>query len=103
MRAKEQELLRYLKKHCLGQQNALGGEKLMKVFRISGTELRKLIHDLRVDGTPICSDRTGYFYPFQQRGGVYHNPSAPTDGARAADGILGHDPGYGRLPPAWGR
>lgn len=45
MRAKERELLRYLKKHCLGQQNALGGEKLMKVFRISGTELRKLIHD----------------------------------------------------------
>ena len=52
MRAKERELLRYLKKHCLGQQNALGGEKLMKVFRISGTELRKLIHDLRVDGAP---------------------------------------------------
>ena len=55
-------LLEYLKKHCLGQQNALGGEKLMKVFRISGTELRKLVHNLRVDGAPICSDRTGYFY-----------------------------------------
>ena len=63
MRAKEQELLRYLQKHCLGQRNAMGGEKLMKVFRISGTELRKLIHNLRVDGAPICSDRTGYFYP----------------------------------------
>ena len=70
MRAKERELLRYLKKHCLGQQNALGGEKLMKVFRISGTELRKLIHDLRVDGAPICSDRTGYFYP-SNSGEVY--------------------------------
>ena len=35
----------------------------MKVFRISGTELRKLVHNLRVDGAPICSDRTGYFYP----------------------------------------
>lgn len=63
MKAKEKQLLEYLKKHCIGQQNALGGEKLMKVFRISGTELRKLVHNLRVDGTPICSDRTGYFYP----------------------------------------
>ncbi len=62
MKAKEKQLLEYLKKHCLGQQNALGGEKLMKVFRISGTELRKLVHNLRVDGAPICSDRTGYFY-----------------------------------------
>ena len=63
MRAKEKELLKYLKKHCFGQRNAMGGEKLMKVFRISGTELRKLVHNLRVDGVPICSDRTGYFYP----------------------------------------
>ena len=103
MRAKERELLRYLKKHCLGQQNALGGEKLMKVFRISGTELRKLIHDLRVDGAPICSDRTGYFYP-SNSGEVY---AAILQLQRmelgAADGILGHDPSHGRLPPARGR
>ncbi len=30
MKAKEKQLLEYLKKHCLGQQNAMGGEKLMK-------------------------------------------------------------------------
>lgn len=63
MRVKEKELLKYLKKHCFGQRNAMGGETLMKVFRISGTELRKLVHNLRVDGVPICSDRTGYFFP----------------------------------------
>ena len=63
MREKEKELLKYLKKHCLGQRNAVGGERLVKVFRTSGTELRKLVHNLRVDGAPICSDRTGYFYP----------------------------------------
>ena len=63
MREKEKELLKYLKKHCLGQRNAVGGERLVKVFRTSGTELRKLGHNLRVNGEPICSDRTGYFYP----------------------------------------
>lgn len=34
-----------------------------KRFRIHEAELRKLVHNLRVDGAPICSDRTGYFYP----------------------------------------
>ena len=26
-------------------------------------ELRKMVHNLRVEGIPVCSDRTGYFFP----------------------------------------
>ena len=63
MKAKEKQLLEYLKKHCLGQENAVSGKRLKKILRVHEAELRKLVHNLRVDGAPICSDRTGYFYP----------------------------------------
>ena len=63
MRAKEKELLHYLKKHCLGRENAISGKQLKKMFRVREAELRKMVHNLRVEGIPICSDRTGYFYP----------------------------------------
>lgn len=63
MKAKEKQLLEYLKKHCPGRENAISGKQLKKRFRIHEAELRKLVHNLRVDGAPICSDRTGYFYP----------------------------------------
>ena len=63
MKAKEKQLLEYLKKHCPGRENAISGKQMKKRFRIHEAELRKLVHNLRVDGAPICSDRTGYFYP----------------------------------------
>lgn len=63
MRAKEKQLLEYLRKFHAGREGAVTGVELEKTFRISGTELRKLVHNLRIEGCPICSDRTGYFYP----------------------------------------
>ena len=63
MKAKEKELLEYLQRYCPGRENAIRGKQLKKRFRIHEAELRKLVHNLRVDGAPICSDRTGYFYP----------------------------------------
>lgn len=63
MRAKEKELLHYLKKHCPGRENAISGKQLKKMFRVREAELRKMVHNLRVEGIPVCSDRTGYFYP----------------------------------------
>ena len=63
MKAKEKQLLEYLKKHCPGRENAISGKQMKKRFRIHEAELRKLVHNLRVDGAPICSDRTGYFFP----------------------------------------
>ena len=59
MKAKEKQLLEYLKKHCPGRENAISGKQMKKRFRIHEAELRKLVHNLRVDGAPICSDRTG--------------------------------------------
>ena len=58
MKAKEKQLLEYLKKHCPGRENAISGKQMKKRFRIHEAELRKLVHNLRVDGAPICSDRT---------------------------------------------
>ena len=63
MVGKRRGLLEYLKKHCPGRENAISGKQMKKRFRIHEAELRKLVHNLRVDGAPICSDRTGYFYP----------------------------------------
>ena len=63
MKAKEKELLEYLQRYCPGRENAISGKQMKKRFRIHEAELRKLVHNLRVDGAPICSDRTGYFYP----------------------------------------
>lgn len=63
MKAKEKELLEYLQRYCPGRENAISGKQLKKRFRIHEAELRKLVHNLRVDGAPICSDRTAYFYP----------------------------------------
>ena len=57
MRAKEKELLHYLKKHCPGRENAISGKQLKKMFRVREAELRKMVHNLRVEGIP------GYFFP----------------------------------------
>ena len=59
MNVKENQLLKYLQRHCLGQENAVSGKRL----RVREARLRKMVHNLRVEGIPICSDRTGYFYP----------------------------------------
>ena len=63
MKARESQLLEYLQRHCLGRENAVSGKRLKKMFRVRGAELRKMVHNLRVEGIPICSDRTGYFFP----------------------------------------
>ena len=56
MKAKEKELLEYLQHYCPGRENAISGKHLKKRFRVHEAELRKLVHNLRVDGAPICSD-----------------------------------------------
>ena len=52
MKAKEKQLLEYLKKHCPGRENAISGKQMKKRFRIHEAELRKLVHNLRADGAP---------------------------------------------------
>ena len=48
MKAKEKQLLEYLKKHCPGRENAISGKQMKKRFRIHEAELRKLVHKLRM-------------------------------------------------------
>ena len=63
MNAKENQLLEYLQRRCLGRENAISGKRLRKMLRVRDVGLRNMVHNLWVDGVPICSDRTGYFYP----------------------------------------
>lgn len=63
MNAKEKQLLEYLRRHCLGRESAVSGKQLKKMLRVREADLRKMIHNLRAEGIPICSDRTGYFFP----------------------------------------
>ena len=63
MKVKENQLLEYLQRHCPGRENAISGKKLRKMFHVRDVGLRKMVHNLRVEGIPVCSDRTGYFFP----------------------------------------
>ena len=86
MKAKEKQLLEYLQRYCPGRENAISGKQLKKRFRIHEAELRKLVHNLRVDGAPICSDRTGYFYPANAWDGDCHNRASPANAGRRGEG-----------------
>lgn len=55
-------LLRYLKKKCIGRQNAVSSPALEALFRVGGGKLRRAINQLRCEGHPICSGDEGYFY-----------------------------------------
>lgn len=58
----EKRLLSYLKGACPGRQYRVSGAELERALGLSGTDLRKQVNRLRRQGTPIASDRQGYFY-----------------------------------------
>ena len=45
-----------------GQESAASSRELEAAFHVKGTELRRAVNRLRCNGSPICSDATGYFY-----------------------------------------
>lgn len=57
---RKQAFLLYLKSHCIGKENAV----LAKNAREFGTDrwLRRLVHEYRLNGEPICAGDNGYFY-----------------------------------------
>lgn len=59
---RKQQLLTYLKGACPGRRYTVKGSDLEQVLHLSGTDLRKLVNQLRRDGVPIASSRDGYFY-----------------------------------------
>lgn len=59
---RDEQLLDYLKGSCSGRKNRVGGTELERTLHVSGTDLRKLVNQLRRKTHPIASDRNGYFY-----------------------------------------
>ena len=59
---RDEQLLAYLKGSCSGRKNRVGGTELEQTLHVSGTDLRKLVNQLRRKTHPIASDRSGYFY-----------------------------------------
>lgn len=55
-------LLRYLKRNHTGRINAVPSRALEVRFSVHGSTLRRAVLALRLNGHPICSDMSGYFY-----------------------------------------
>lgn len=62
----EQALCEYLEKYHLGEKEPASSKKLEAVFHIKGSELRRIINNLRCQSHPICSNASGYFYAAKQ-------------------------------------
>lgn len=58
---RDEQLLAYLKDSCSGRKNRVGETELERTLHVSGTDLRKLVNQLRRKTHPIASDRSGYF------------------------------------------
>ena len=54
---RDEQLLAYLKGSCSGRKNRVGGTELERTLHVSGTDLRKLVNQLRRKTHP-----NGYFY-----------------------------------------
>ena len=100
MKAKEKQLLEYLKKHCPGRENAISGKQMKKRFRIHEAELRKLVHNLR--GAYLQRPHR-LLLPRQRLGGDCHNRASPANAGRRGEGHPQLGEVHGGLPPAWGR
>ena len=44
---RDEQLLAYLKGSCSGRKNRVGGTELERTLHVSGTDLRKLVNQLR--------------------------------------------------------
>lgn len=54
------EILAKIKLH--GINNPIFSSILEEEFKITGSELREIIHNLRLSGEPIASNSLGYYY-----------------------------------------
>lgn len=52
----------YLLKYCKGLENASHSNILQKKFGISAREVRRIVNELRINGMPICSGQSGYWW-----------------------------------------
>ena len=61
------EINRYLKQYHTGIRNAVYSRELERRFDINGRSLRRMISALRMEGHPICSGDTGYYFADNQK------------------------------------
>lgn len=86
----EDALCEYLERYHLGERDPASSKKLEAVFHVKGSELRRIINNLRSQSQPICSNATGYFYAANQEeinATVAQLNSRITHIAKARDGL----------------
>jgi hypothetical protein len=57
-----QNFEKYMQTKHKGKSNAVFSKELERVFRCKGTEIRRMVNELRTKGVPICSCSRGYYY-----------------------------------------
>ena len=63
---KQTALCHYLRQYHTGMGKAVYGRELERLFSIDGRNLRRKISALRMEGFPICSGDTGYYFADSQ-------------------------------------
>ena len=63
---KRTAICHYLMQYHTGMGNAVYSRELERRFSIDGRNLRRKISALRMDGFPICSGDTGYYFADSQ-------------------------------------
>jgi uncharacterized protein YukE len=63
---KRTAICQYLKQYHTGMGNAVYSRELERLFSIDGRNLRRMISALRMEGYPICSGDTGYYFADNQ-------------------------------------
>lgn len=56
-------ILEFLRKEHCGKRNAVKAVDLQVRFGVTPRQIRDIVSSLRLDGEPICSDNSGYYYP----------------------------------------
>ena len=60
---RDEQLLAYLKGSCSGRKNRVGGTELERTLHVSGTDLRKLVNQLRRRRIPSPATAAATFTP----------------------------------------
>lgn len=63
MRNDSMALLKFLKKHHTGKENAITSKQLGLKFKLDRGIICRYVSVLRRNGIPICSCNSGYFFP----------------------------------------
>lgn len=63
---KQTAIYHYLKQYHTGMGTTVYSHELEQLFAIDGRNLRRKISAMRLDGYPICSGDTGYYFADNQ-------------------------------------